>query len=97
MWTKRVDQYMGDVYFTNELNGQFRELRFAFNTCIDSLYMSLQDLSERKKKCEYTIHLAKDFTKYISVQNDFEHSNKLEALIYNADFNVQIPDEFLKN
>jgi hypothetical protein len=95
MWKKRLDYYMGDVYFTNELNGQIRELRFAFNTCIDSIYTSVQDLNEGKKKSQNVICLAEDFTKYISAQNDIEQANKLEALLVNADYYFQIPDEFL--
>lgn len=87
---------MGDVYFTNEFNGQVRELRFAFNTCIDSIYDSVKDFGDRKKKSVNTIRLAKDFTKYISAQNDIEQSNKLEDLLSNADYYFQIPDEFLR-
>ena len=95
MWKKRYDHYMDDVYFTNELNGQVRELRFAFNTCLDTLYNSVQDFKDRKKNREIVIRLAKDFTNYISTKNDFEISNKLELMLSSSDFNFQIPDEYL--
>lgn len=96
MWEKRFDYYMGDVYFTNELDGQVRELRFAFNTCIDSVFDSVQDLNEGKKRSQNVIRLNQDFTKYISAQDDVDKANKLEDLLINADYYFQIPDEFLE-
>lgn len=96
MWEKRYDHYMDDVYFTNKLNGQIRELRFVFNTCMDSIYSSEQDFNNRSKQSESVIRLAQDYTKYISAKNDIEPANKLEALLSSADFNFQIPKEFLK-
>lgn len=87
---------MDDVYFINKSNGQVRELRFVFNTCMDSIYNLKKDFNNKNKKSENVIRLAQDYTKSISAENDIEPTNKLEALLSTADFNFQIPSEFLK-
>jgi hypothetical protein len=95
MWKKHYDYYMDDVYFTNEFEGQVRELRFAFNTCIDITYNSLQDFNDNKNKIEKTTRLAQNYTNYISAKNDIDDTNELEFLLSHADFTFQIPEKFL--
>ena len=96
MWKKHLDYYMGDVYFTAERDGQVRELRFVFNTCIDSLYYSALDYGAKKANYEEVIDLAHHYTRFIHPQDTFDTSYELEALINKADFDFQLPAQFLK-
>jgi hypothetical protein len=96
MWEKSHHRYLDHVVFWSDQDGDFRELRFAFNECIDGRYASAEDRQfGRNPKSSTDYPLKGDYGAFITESNDFDDSKPLEALIHHGDHNLTIPAEYL--